>query len=507
MMHPYVQEAIFATALTVGLIWAYKTIPTGLQEVKDAARSPLPEDPSAPPTKQLDPDAEDKIELSTLQVLSEGHSFELRNAAIKIISARAVNDENRRLLLRDLRSKNYQRQDNAINALWLLFHGPEGQEHVRANTLSARFQDHEAFEAIIQALINILPYHKHPKSEKDVMPPSPIKPFPRPVHELSLLRLLAIALRGSQRTHLGMKDTQFIDVALDAGLVTHWLCNYPFPCSLPQYARYNYKKSDVCALFGSGRYASDDVEMHEIIRLVSSCARGNNQLRAAGLKVRKTNEDLKRLRTERRYRAASDGGTPVLVSTPESLLPHPPSETSGIRSPAESEVDQDVRMVDGEDTAGQPIVNWTPIRTDSGSGMEEDWRNEAHPRLQERSQEEVSLRRRNREAIVVAERGQPLGQENILRRGDSQSGGEELPPWVTDPERFRSEREIVRLLEVRSGLRSLEGPSDEETLDAEDLALIGITVENSAEHANVSDLDQRHVGGGGGGGSEEHSTS
>ena len=406
-MQPYVQEVIFVTVIIGGLFWAYKTIPAGLQEVKDAARSPGPEEPKQTPAKQLDPDAENKIELETLRVLSEGHSFPLRNAAIKIASQRAVTDDNRKLLLRCLASKNKHHRDNAIRALWFLFNGPEGKEHQYKYSLHARFQDKKAFEAIVTALVNLLPYHKKVYQDESKvapnLPPSPIAPFRRPRQEKTLLKILLTALRGTSRTHVTTEDSQHIDIALEAGLVTQWLAHYPFPCALPQFSKYNYKKSDVCSLFGTSRYAHDDQDMHEIIRTTSSSPKGSNHLRAVGLKASRMTEDIDTPNRRRR------GGTTSF----DSLSSHTRSHAySMAESLAES---GDVRMEGGEGTAGQPVSNWTPVSF--ADGWEEQ--PQLRQRLREQSQEEVSLRRRNREAVVVAERGEPLGRENILRRLDS----------------------------------------------------------------------------------------
>ena len=411
-MHVYVQEAIFVTTIISGLVWAYKTISAGLQEVRDAARSPDPEEPKQTPAKQLDPDAENKIELETLRVLSEGHSFSLRNAAIKIASQRAVNDDNRKLLLRCLASKNKHHRDNAIRALWFLFNGPEGREHQYKYSLHARFQDHEALEAIITGLVSLLPYHQkvyHDDSRvAPNLPPSPIAPLRRPRQEKTLLKLLLTALRGTSRTHMTTKDSQHVDVALEAGLVTRWLAHYPFPCSLPQFSKYNYKKSDVCSLFGTSRYAHDDQDMHEIIRTISSSPKGSNHLRAVGLKASRITEDIEH-QSYCKHRGS-------LNSTDSHICNSLPRSRSRANSIAESLAESgDVSMVGGEGTAGEPVSNWTPV------SFAEGWEElpQLRQRLREQSQEEVSLRRRNREAVVVAERGEPLGRENILRSEDS----------------------------------------------------------------------------------------
>jgi hypothetical protein len=449
-MDPRVQEAVFAIALVGGLIWAYKTIPQGLQDVKDAARSPDPNETTSP-SKGIAWDAEDKINVDTLDVLSSGHSFELRNAAIKIVSARAVNYENRKLLLLHLGSSSASHRDNAISAVRLLFFGSKGPEYVRRDSLYARFQDEDAFYAIISALVNILPEHKTSYDDSDTLtsnhPPSPIQPLRRPAQEVTLLSILLTAIRGHDRSYHTPKSPPALDVALDAGLVTLWLAKYPFPCTLPQFSKLNYKRSDVCGLFDSARYATDDMTMHEIIRLISFSSRGSNQLRAAGLKAFRITENLERSipAVGRRRRAATDAS-----DTSRLDFLYPPS-LSNPGSPID--IDDDTRMIGGEDTAGQPTIptNWTPVDSLPRYASDE-WFDEPHPRLLERSREEVSLRRRNREAVVVAERGQPLGRENILRRqtGDSERAMP-LPPEGMRAMRRSSGRQVMGIMFTADG--------------------------------------------------------
>lgn len=61
----------------------------------------------------------------------------------------------------------------------------------------------------------------------------------------------------------------------------------------------------------------------------------------------------------------------------------------------------DIWMVDGEDTAGGG--------SSVGAGV---------MRVREESAEEHALRRRRREAMVLSERGQPLGRDNIIQRDE-----------------------------------------------------------------------------------------
>ena len=84
----------------------------------------------------------------------------------------------------------------------------------------------------------------------------------------------------------------------------------------------------------------------------------------------------------------------------------------GDERPAIEEDYKDTWMIGAEDTAG--VLGWD-LTTD-----------EVHRRM-EVSEEEAALRRRRREAMVLSEVGQPLGQENIIQRPvEAVPGGAEI---------------------------------------------------------------------------------
>lgn len=376
-------DRLLWTSIILGIGAAYFLIPKVLQHIKDAAIAPPAE--AHPRRKQLPQNAEDALKLDTLQALAEGHSFELRNSAIKLIATRALKSGTKDLLLRDLASEDEHRRDDAINGLWLLIYSPALHEK---DTISS-LVDYPTFNAIITALVNVLPYHnrttnqdKQPAAEVE-LPPSPIRPTYRPPHEISLMIMLTHLLHYRRTSSFGPSRTDDnLAIALSAGLVSRWLASYPFPCALPENSSFNYRKSDVTALFERKSWGSDDILMYEIMKVLTQSAAGCSSLRRAGLRASKQPEHHEDESWEKPWREEN----------------------------MENE-DNDIVMVGGEDTAGIPVESsWQSFNSEEEA---------PRPRSVERSQEEEQLRRRNRQAVVVAERGAPLGRENILHRQNS----------------------------------------------------------------------------------------
>ncbi|EXJ88175.1 hypothetical protein A1O1_05103 [Capronia coronata CBS 617.96] len=383
-MSLFTSNRIVVIALLLGLGTACYTVPNLLHRVKNEARAPEPQPPAA--TKRLQKDSENSLKIETLRTLADGYGYELRTSAIKIVASRTARSRTKRLLLRDLASKDYTRRDNAINGLWMLLYHPSLSE----TKVSNEFHDAKVAAATVRALINVLPLHNinqhepHPVEKK--LPASPIRPAHRPAHEVSLLiilnNILSYAGRRITRPLLG-NDT--MEAALGAGLVTRWLANYPFPCALPENSDFNFKKSDVARLFDRMAWLTDDPLMADIVLEVMQYPRGRKEMRDAGLQASRYRENVGR----GAYQSSWD--LPGWVTA--------------------AEEDNDVRMVGGEDTAGITDYDELVGHGDEGS---------ARPRSTERSREEDHLRRRHREAIVVAERGAPLRRENILQRENSQ---------------------------------------------------------------------------------------
>lgn len=197
-----------------------------------------------------------------------------------------------------------------------------------------------------------------------------------------------------------------MDFALRAGLVSRWLAKYPFPCALQENAKYGFKRSDVARLCERSSWGTDDPLMADIVKDVMAYLPGRREMLDAGL--RGVSNYVQNV-------GGSDGWTPRWHASYDD----DDDEDDYVEDDDENdEEDHDVLMTNGEDTAGVPLEH-------AQTGWEERLlpvHNSARPRSVERSQEEEHLRRRHREAIVVADRGAPLRRENILQRENSQFG-------------------------------------------------------------------------------------
>jgi hypothetical protein len=140
--------------------------------------------------------------------------------------------------------------------------------------------------------------------------------------------------------------------ALEAGIISRWLCRYPFPCAIAEPSR----RRDVVILMKT--WWSDDVVMSSIFSSLSSHPDGIKQLRKHGL--------MGSMIEENDHDDEDDG-------------------------------DSDVWMVDADEAGGS--FGRTRSR-----------------RLQEGSPEEQALRRRRREAMVLNDGGRPIGNDDIIQR-------------------------------------------------------------------------------------------
>ena len=376
--------------LSTGLVLSYYSFKRLNDQLIEASVVPLAD--ANPGGKQLDPDAERKIPLDALHVLSQSHSFELRNAAIKVVASRAMttDDPVRNRMLSDLASRDWQRRDNGINALWLLMFGLEGSDN---SSVASHFTDYKTITSLVRGLINVLPDHKtefqDPKSFSQGHPPSPVRPLQRPVHETSLIIPLREVLRGSKLVDTPNGSVMdVLSIALEAGLVSKWLTNYPFPCTLPAYSKHNYHKADVVSLLSDeALYYTDDVLLAELIKIILRSYQGKKELVAANL-----------------MRANSEGR--FLENLSPTFLVFDDHHSG------------DVLMTNGSSTAGLPSSTpWRTTTLDSGDIPPIQWVDVTRrPRSRERSQEEQSRMRRHREAVVVAERGAPLSEDHMFQR-------------------------------------------------------------------------------------------
>ena len=396
-MSLFTSDRLLVACLFLGFGTAYIAVPALLQQVKDAARAPVAEPPPQP--KTLQKDSENSLKIETLRTLANGYSYELRNSAFKIVASRVSRSSAKNLLLRDLASRDYNRRQDAINAIKMLLTNSS-----LSATIAAQFRGPDTVAAIVKGLIRVLPQHQRqeeqPEQAEDAnipLPASPLRPSYRPPQEFALLSLLKNILGGLNRT--GWQYAAAADAALHAGVLTKWLANYPFPCTLPEYSHFNYKRSDVARLFDRMAWFEDDPLMADVIRLVNVSPHGRKQMRSVGLSASSVREnvDAHQVRDSWNWRSSSWAD---------------PDDTD--------EDDNDVVMVNGEDTAGLLLVPDNINVWDEPTGRTTT-RAGARLRSGERSQEEEHLRRRHREAIVVAERGAPLRRENILQREDSRT--------------------------------------------------------------------------------------
>ena len=409
--------------LSTGLVLSYYSFKSLNDQLIEATVVPVED--TDPKGKQLDPEAENKIPIDALHVLSQSHSFELRNAAIKVVASRAMttDDPVRNRMLSDLASRDWQRRDNGINALWLLMFGLESSDN---SVVTSHFTDHKTITSLVRGLINVLPDHKNdfqdPKPFSQGHPPSPVRPLQRPVHETSLIIPLREVLRSSKLIDSPNGSVMdVLSIALSAGLVSKWLTNYPFPCTLPLYSAHNYHKADITSLLSDEtQYYTDDILLAELLKIILRSYQGRKELIAFGL-----------LRPNTSAKFTENLDPTFLVF--------------------DDQHNGDVLMTNGSSTAGFPSE--TPWRTTT-LGTESlppiQWVDVSRrPRSTDRTQAEESRIRRHREAVVVAEGGGVLSSDNMFHR--SFTGHEDPGPGLV---------EMVNAERRGSGGSAIDSPSE-----------------------------------------------
>ncbi|KPI36223.1 uncharacterized protein AB675_8960 [Cyphellophora attinorum] len=257
-----------------------------LHDVNRLPAAPHP-DP-APTAQELDEDAEKHIPVHALKVLAESHSFELRKAAFNTVLNQSLQDGTRRLLLQDLAGKDPERREDAVRAFEYLLAGPEPTNeptHEIRHRHRAQLHHFDTYEAIVSALVNLLPQHR--------FQPTPAQ-FSDPT---TLIRLLVHLLRAHNHSPVPLPEGG-ISTVLAAGLVRRWLIPYPFPCALPHFKHINgnLHRSDVAELLTNHHheYVRDDPLMSALFTLLSQNPESRLQLQQAGLAKRKSRlkEDL-----------------------------------------------------------------------------------------------------------------------------------------------------------------------------------------------------------------------
>jgi hypothetical protein len=141
--------------------------------------------------------------------------------------------------------------------------------------------------------------------------------------------------------------------ALEAGIISRWLCRYPFPCALAEPSR----RRDVVILMKT--WWSDDAVMSSIFSILSSHPDGVKQLRKHGLM-----------------------GSMI--------------EENDHDEEDDDDADSDIWMVDADEAGG--TFGRSPRRPQEGSA------------------EDQAQRRRRREAMVFSDSGQPIGSDDIIQR-------------------------------------------------------------------------------------------
>lgn len=211
--------------------------------------------------------------------------------------------------------------------------GSANQQTVSRTSVCTRLRDLPTYTALVDCLCHFLEEHVEETSSTT----SPILPKTRPLGERKALNTINIALQEN------------IPAALEAGIVSRWLSKYPFPCALTVPSR----KQDVVILMKT--WWSDDAVMSSIFSTLSSDPDGAKQLRKYGLMGSMIEEN----------------------------------------DHDDEDLDSDVWMVDGEDTAGS--------------------RPASSRRAREGTAEEQATRRRRREAMVLSDGGRPLGNADIIQ--------------------------------------------------------------------------------------------
>ncbi|OQE44398.1 hypothetical protein PENCOP_c002G08484 [Penicillium coprophilum] len=252
-MAPFSGDGVLWLCLGVSLFFAIRGIATDLRQVVDLTEIKHVEKED----KIISEGTEEALKLDTLLKLSQSTSHDLRAAALRIISERCTKGDTRDLLLEELSSRNKVHQQRALNALNFLV----SNRALTRTSICTRLADVPTFTAIINCLCNLLEEHV----EKTSTTNSPILPKTRPMGEKKALSILNALL------------SENIPDALEAGIISRWLCRYPFPCAIAEPSR----RRDVVILMKT--WWSDDIVMSAIFSALSSHPDGIKQLRKHGL--------------------------------------------------------------------------------------------------------------------------------------------------------------------------------------------------------------------------------
>lgn len=388
-----VGDKLLWTAIIVSSIAACWYIPHILYEVKESAVVSIAQPKPSKP--QLEKDAEAAIHPSTLADLAEGPSYHLTASAIKLTASKFFKSDAKQLLLKDIASKDPIRRDKAIDGLSLLLTNTALKE----NSVRSHFTDATTFNYLVTALVDLLPEHeKAPRST--LPPPSPVRPTNRPVHESAILSFIVLLLNEPRKIGNNSRSFYIIDTQplIDAGIITRWLKHYPFPCTLPENRRWNFKRHDVVHLLRKEEWGDDDEQMSTLIGMLMKVPTGARQLADIGLRSTCVHDSINTRPLDLRSTHSSDWETRQFTVrvTNDEPEDYEPGTFGHFMNSGEGDLIDDEEMI---------------VR------LQQQADESSNVRLRDgRTAGEQSLRRRHRQAIVVAEAGMPLREENILQR-------------------------------------------------------------------------------------------
>lgn len=191
--------------------------------------------------------------------------------------------------------------------------------------------------------------------------------------------------------------------AVEAGVVTKWLKDYPFTLRHPEKSKEDVIQDIIAGLGGETEY---DTWLHMILWRIAVTKEGRRQMAEAGLGDHAPLERPEYFPTGSTRYHAEDIGTRATETLPDDLVEDTdfPTARAAFRNGT-------VAM----DSDGDGVLVIEEVGG-SNSGPRRRADTDSWIRWREESVEERSLRRRRREAMVYAEDGGPVGQENIIQQ-------------------------------------------------------------------------------------------
>ena len=300
------------------------------------------------------------IKLSTLNQLLQSASPEIREASMRILSERTLQNATVwKILRRDLASKNFEARDRALAILIEFLPALLRPAMITINTEHSPFFQTATYASVVKCLCNMLPAAREAENMR--------------IHHSSSE---ADALWLMQK----LVEHDILQ-ALKAGLVRKWLSQYPINAKSPEKER----KIVIRDLIKACEY-NDDYE-----RLLCCVLHDTNDHQEARSEMEKYGiGDPGYVSTGRAYSNADAWAARRY---------HPSSSYVRLNDDVGIDTDEEVPW----EVAGEP-----------GPELVEDFIGVS--RRREESDEEMALRRRRREAMVFAENGRPIRREDIIER-------------------------------------------------------------------------------------------